>query len=196
MVEPVPVSVLSYLSVSLLITERIRSSSLGFSPFRLGNSVIEPYNAVLTTHTTLEHPDCSLMADGGAIHDICGGNLRVTSPSLANLNRLIAQVVSSVTDSLRFDGSLTVDLNEFQTNFVPFPRIHFPPAAFILIVSADKAHREQNPVADMTLPCFEPGNRMVKFDPREGKCGMSPTSVCTLYMLTAIRSGLRFALSW
>ncbi len=32
----------------------------------------------------------------------------------------------SITASLRFDGALNVDLNEFQTNLVPYPRIHFP----------------------------------------------------------------------
>merc|ERR1719300_1976700 len=33
---------------------------------------------------------------------------------------------SSIAASLRFDGALNVDLNEFQTNLVPYPRIHFP----------------------------------------------------------------------
>jgi len=47
----------------------------------------------------------------------------VNAPSFSNLNRLIAQVVSSVTASLRFDGSLNVDLNEFQTNLVPYASI-------------------------------------------------------------------------
>ena len=31
-----------------------------------------------------------------------------------NLNQLIGQIVSSITASLRFDGALNVDLNEFQ----------------------------------------------------------------------------------
>ena len=57
--------------------------------------------------------------DNEAIYDICKHRLGITSPSFTNLNRLIAQVVSSVTASLRFDGSLNVDLNEFQTNLVP-----------------------------------------------------------------------------
>lgn len=59
------------------------------------------------------------MVDNEAIYDICKKNLNIISPGFANLNRLIAQVVSSVTASLRFDGSLNVDLNEFQTNLVP-----------------------------------------------------------------------------
>jgi tubulin alpha len=73
-----------------------------------------------------------------SIYDICRRNLGITSPSFTNLNRLIAQVVSSITASLRFDGSLNVDLNEFQTNLVPFPRIHFPLATYAPVISADK----------------------------------------------------------
>merc|ERR1712156_1336752 len=30
-----------------------------------------------------------------------------------------------MTAALRFDGELNVDMNEFQTNLVPFPRLHF-----------------------------------------------------------------------
>ncbi len=34
----------------------------------------------------------------------------------------LGQIVSSITASLRFDGALNVDLTEFQTNLVPYPR--------------------------------------------------------------------------
>ena len=38
----------------------------------------------------------------------------------------------------RFDGALNVDLNEFQTNLVPYPRIHYPLATYAPVISADK----------------------------------------------------------
>jgi tubulin alpha len=41
---------------------------------------------------------------------------------LNSIFRLISQIVSSITASLRFDGALNVDLTEFQTNLVPYPR--------------------------------------------------------------------------
>ena len=54
-------------------------------------SVVEPYNSILTTHTTLEHSDCSFMVDNEAIYDICRKSLGIERPDSVNLNRLIAQ---------------------------------------------------------------------------------------------------------
>ncbi|POY74454.1 hypothetical protein BMF94_2452, partial [Rhodotorula taiwanensis] len=149
-----------------------KKSKLEFSVYpapSLSSSVVEPYNSILTTHTTLEHVDCSFMVDNEAIYDICRKNLGIQSPGFKNLNRIIAQVVSSITASLRFDGSLNVDLNEFQTNLVPFPRIHFPLATYAPIISTSKASHEANSVSELTQSCFEPNNQMVKCDPRQGK---------------------------
>ncbi|XP_036209891.1 LOW QUALITY PROTEIN: putative tubulin-like protein alpha-4B [Myotis myotis] len=112
-----------------LLMERLsvdygKKSKLEFAIYpapQVSTAVVEPYNSILTTHTTLEHSDCAFMVDNEAIYDICRRNLDIERPTYTNLNRLIGQIVSSITASLCFDGALNVDLTEFQTNLVPYP---------------------------------------------------------------------------
>jgi len=168
-----------------LLMERLsvdygKKSKLGFSIYpapQVSTAIVEPYNAVLYTHTTLEHCDCAFLVDNQAIYDIARSNLQILRPTYTNLNRLIAQIISSITASLRFDGALNVDLNEFQTNLVPYPRIHYPLATYAPVVSADKAYHDTLGVDEITKVCFEPNNQMVKCDPRKGKY----MAVCLLY---------------
>ena len=74
-------------------------------------AVVEPYNSVLTTFSAMEHADVTFLVDNDALFNICKNKLDVERPSYRELNQMIAQVVSSVTASLRegFKNSSSID---------------------------------------------------------------------------------------
>lgn len=160
-----------------LLLERLseeygKKSKLEFTVYpapQVSTSVVEPYNTVLATHAMIEHSDCSFMVDNEALYEICRRALDIERPTYTNLNRIIGQIVSSLTASLRFKGDLNVDLNEFQTNLVPYQRIHFPICSYSPLISAEKAIHEQLSVDEITKSLFEPSNMMVKCNPNNGK---------------------------
>jgi len=163
-----------------LILERIavdyrKKSKIGFEIYpapNISTCIVEPYNAMLSTHWLLDHTEVSIVLDNEAIYAICQKQLNIDRPTYGNLNVIIAKVISSMTASLRFDGELNVDLGEFQTNLVPFPRLHFMTTALAPVIAKDKASHEAQSVREITDAVFQPPNMLVKyaeFDPVEDK---------------------------
>ncbi|KAJ6219621.1 hypothetical protein RDWZM_005433 [Blomia tropicalis] len=184
----------SSLLMERLSVEYSKKSKLEFAIYpapQVSTAVVEPYNSILTTHNTMEHSDCSFIVDNEAIYEICRRNLGIERPGYQNLNRLISQIVSSITASLRFEGALNVDLTEFQTNLVPYPRIHFPLVTYAPIISAEKAHHEQFSISELTSACFEPTNQMVKCDTTRGKF----MACCLLYRGDVVPKDVNSAVS-
>lgn len=59
--------------------------------------IVEPYNAVLTTHGCIENEDVAFIMDNEAVYDILARNLDVPRPTYTNLNRLLGQVLFPLT---------------------------------------------------------------------------------------------------
>ena len=69
---------------------------------------------------------------------------------------MIAQVISSLTVSLRFESALNVDINEYQTNLVPYPKICFMLNSFAPMLHKDDKFDGSMTATDLTLQSFEP----------------------------------------
>jgi tubulin alpha len=120
----------------------------------------------------LDHTEISIVLDNEAIYEICQKNLDIKRPSYDTLNRMIAKAVSSMTASLRFAGELNVDLNEFQTNLVPFPRLHFMITSMAPVTTEKKKETTNNEIQGITEQCFSAQNFFAKiadFDAEEDK---------------------------
>jgi len=154
-----------------LILERIavdyrKKSKIGFEIYpspKISTCIVEPFNAMLSTHWLLDHTEVSIVLDNEAIYAICQKQLDIERPSYSDLNILISKVISSMTASLRFDGELNVDLGEFQTNLVPFPRLHFMTTSLAPVISKKKSTHEAQTIREITDHSFQPQNMLVKY---------------------------------
>jgi len=166
--------------MGMLILERLavdyrKKSKIGFEIYpspNISTCIVEPYNGLLSTHWLLDHTDVSLVLDNEACYGICQKSLDIPKPSYVDLNRIIAKVISSMTAALRFDGELNVDMNEFQTNLVPFPRLHFMTTALAPVITKAKKETAPTDVRTITDTCLQSGNFLVKYpdwDPVEDK---------------------------
>ncbi|KAI7735418.1 hypothetical protein M8C21_033019 [Ambrosia artemisiifolia] len=136
---------LGSLLLERLSNEYAKTLKLGFTIFpspKVSTAVVEPYNAVLATHSMIEHTDIVVQLDNEAIYDICRKG---------------------------FNGSMNVDISEFQTNLVPFPRIHFMLSSYAPVISSSRAYHELCSVSEITNAVFDPSNMMVKCNPKKGK---------------------------
>ena len=67
---------------------------------------------------------------------------------------MIAQVISSLTISLRRSSDFNIDINEYQTNLVPFKKRHFMLASYSPLNSIEESPGPY-PVEQMTQDAFE-----------------------------------------
>merc|ERR1712167_52434 len=139
---------------------------IGFEVYpspNLSPVIVEAYNGLLATHLLLDYTEVSLVLDNEALYEIIQRDLKVKRPTYSNVNRIMAKAVSSMTASLRFDGELNVDMNEFQTNLVPFPRLHFMTSSIAPVLSeANKGH-ESLTVQEITDYALNPASFLVKY---------------------------------
>lgn len=146
--------------------------------YRLSAVIVEPYNTLLASHSGMDYTDCCLLLDNEALYDICGKLLNVHQPNYISINRIIGQVVSCCTSSLRYDGPQNTDLLECLTNLIPYPRIHFPVISYAPFMRCTVNSPLDTFTADqLTNDCFNPRNSLVKCDYSRGKY----LACCMLY---------------
>jgi len=156
--------------LGMLILERLavdyrKKSKIGFEIYpspTISTCIVEPYNGLLSTHWLLDHTEVSLVLDNEAMYRICRETLKVKKVQYSHLNQLAAKNISCMTAALRFEGDLNVDMNEFQTNLVPFPRLHFMTSAYTPLVG-QKTKVPNAGVWDMIQQVFKSENFNVKF---------------------------------
>ncbi|GAB1603556.1 tubulin alpha chain-like, partial [Argonauta hians] len=173
-----------------LYKKKAKINFIVFPSPHLATSMVEPYNALLNTHCTMEYSDCTFLMDNEAVYNICQDRLKLIRPMLKNMNEVVSHVLSSITIPLRFEGPLQVNFHTLMTNLVPYPRIHFPLVTYAPLMSQDNILRTRLSVESLTNQCFASYNQMVNCSPQLGKY----MSCILLYRGDVTPSKINFAL--
>jgi len=148
--------------------DRMIASYSVFPSPKVSDTVVEPYNAVLSIHQLIENTDETFCIDNEALYDICFRTLKLENPNYGDLNHLISSTMSGVTTCLRFPGQLNADLRKLAVNMVPFPRLHFFIPGFAPLTSRGSQQYRATTVAELTQQMFDAKNMMAACDPRHG----------------------------
>jgi len=136
---------------------------------KVSDTVVEPYNATLSSHQLVENADEVFCIDNEALYDICFRILKLPNPTYGDLNHLVSAVMSGITCCLRFPGQLNSDLRKLAVNLIPFPRLHFFLIGFAPLTSRSSQGYRSLTVPELTQQMFDAKNMMVASDPRNGR---------------------------
>merc|ERR1712012_623816 len=136
---------------------------------KVSDTVVEPYNAVLSSHQLLENSDETFIIDNEALYNINHNNLKNKQPTYSELNGLIAQACCGVTASLRFPGKLNGDLRKLGVNLVPFPRLHFFLVSQAPLLGKDASSKVRLTVQELTNQSYSARNFFSNVKPDDGK---------------------------
>lgn len=126
-------------------------------------TIVEPYNTTLCHHYMMEHLQTKILVDNESMYDLCG----VERPNYTNLNHMVAQVATS----------LHQPFNEYYTNLVPYPRVHYITTAYspcrdVGFSSSSSSFSSSLSVPtsfEMTRDVLQLRNRMVRVYGKPGK---------------------------
>lgn len=190
-----------------LIVEKLREAypkkklfTFSVAPSALiSDSATEAYNSILTLEKLKDNADATILLDNEALFRIAQSKLK-RSPNYMDLNRMISLIMSSVTSSLRFAGTLNTDLGEFLVNLVPFPGNHFLTASFAPMTPTKPDGVVRTEFADLAMETFARDNFSAEIDYDSGVF----LSACALFRgevsakevderMAEIRKSLNFA---
>lgn len=136
---------------------------------KVSETVVEPYNAVLTLREMINDTDETVCMDNEALFDICYHTLKLCHPALKDLNHLISMAIAGMTTCFRYPGQLNTDLRKLMTNMCPFPQLHFFIPGFAPLISRASETYRKFSTSDLVCQLFDARNQLAAFHPSEGR---------------------------
>ena len=125
-----------------------KSCKINFSlPYnnQISTHIIAPYNTTLSLAQDVNLSDLTVTADNKSLYYLASKKLEVDfggqltynhNNHVKTINKLIAQVQSSMTLSARFnDNILLCSLKDIITNLIQYPQVHYAIPSFLPLIA-------------------------------------------------------------
>lgn len=89
------------------------------------DTIVQPYNMILTLKRLVDHADCVVVIDNAALTRIAVESLRLDHGKIEDVNQLISTVMAGATTTLRYPGYMNNELSGILAGLIPNPRLHF-----------------------------------------------------------------------
>lgn len=131
--------------------------------------VVQPYNSMLTLKRLALNTDCVVVLDNTALNRIAVDRLKLTNPSFAQTNTLVATVMAASTTTLRYPSYMNNDLVGIVASLIPTPRCHFLMTGYTpLMIDRQITAVRKTTVLDVMRRLLHAKNIMVSCSTRRG----------------------------
>eukprot|EP00727_Mastigamoeba_balamuthi_P013124 m51a1_g8434 putative gamma tubulin (449) ;mRNA; r:356324-358303 len=134
------------------------------------DTVVQPYNSVLTLKRLAMYADAVVVIDNTALNRILSERLHVSQPSLEQTNSIVSTVMAASTTTLRYPGYMNNDMVSMLSSLVPTPRCHFLMTSYtpFTIDAESKQSVRKTTVVDVMRRLLHAKNMMVSSSTRRG----------------------------
>jgi tubulin beta len=149
--------------------EKIIETFSVFPSSKVSDTIVEPYNAILSVDKLIENSHEVMIIDNEALFQICSRNLLDTTQTYHNFNNIASEVMSGITCSFRFPSQINSDLRKLSVNLIPFPRMKFLMIGYAPLSARSSFPYRPLTVSKLTKQMFDGRNMMCASDPKNGK---------------------------
>jgi hypothetical protein len=131
----------------------------------ISNNTLDIYNLVLGFPHLVEKDTLVNLFQNDCLNRICYNDMNILKPRFSDTNSVIARVATSLTQPIRFSGSLNTSFRKICTNLIPYPRQHFVLAGLAPLNLLNKACD----MSSLIHKAYSPTSFMTEIDWHEGK---------------------------
>ena len=115
-----------------------------------------------------KRPASSLTDNGNSARKIYDQHRETKKNEAFNtMNNIVANLLLNMTSSMRFEGSLNVDINDLVTNLVPFQSLNFLSSSMTPFYALKDVKPAPKVIDQLFLDAFLPEAQLLSVDPRK-----------------------------